>query len=45
MADIKELQLPLADVLIETGRGIVAMNDALGPNNVGARIRLHEAHR
>jgi len=33
---IVETNLPLADILIETGMGIVAMNDALEPNNVGA---------
>jgi len=33
---IVELDIPLADVLTETGMGIVAMNDALAPNNVGA---------
>jgi hypothetical protein len=33
---IKEQEIPLADVLIETGMGIVAMNDALAENGVGA---------
>jgi hypothetical protein len=33
---IKQLDVPLADVLIETGLGIRAMNSALAPNNVGA---------
>lgn len=33
---IVELDIPLADVLIETGEGIVAMNNALAPNGVGA---------
>ncbi len=33
---IVETDLPLADILIETGEGIVAMNDALAPNGVGA---------
>ncbi len=33
---IVETDLPLADILIETGYGIVAMNNALAPNNVGA---------
>jgi hypothetical protein len=33
---IQELNVPLADVLIETGLGITAMNNALAVNNVGA---------
>jgi hypothetical protein len=33
---IVETNLPLADILIETGEGIVAMNNALAPNGVGA---------
>lgn len=33
---IKELDIPLQDVFVETGEGIVAMNDALKPNGVGA---------
>lgn len=33
---IVETDLPLADILIETGYGIAAMNKALAPNNVGA---------
>lgn len=33
---IKELDIPLQDVLVETGEGIIAMNDALEPNGVGA---------
>ena len=33
---IVETNLPLADILVETGMGIVAMNAALEPNNVGA---------
>jgi hypothetical protein len=33
---IVETNLPLADILIETGFGIVAMNAALAPNGVGA---------
>jgi hypothetical protein len=33
---IKQMNVPLADVLIETGIGIVAMNNALAVNNVGA---------
>lgn len=33
---IKEMEIPLQDVLVETGEGIVAMNDALAPNGVGA---------
>lgn len=31
-----QMDVPLADVLIETGIGIRAMNYALGENNVGA---------
>ena len=33
---IVQMNVPLSDVLVETGRGIVAMNNALAPNNVGA---------
>lgn len=33
---IVETDLPLADILIETAYGIVAMNSALGSNGVGA---------
>lgn len=33
---IKQMNVPLADVLIETGLGILAMNTALAANNVGA---------
>jgi hypothetical protein len=33
---IMQMNVPLADVLIETGIGIYAMNTALAPNNVGA---------
>jgi hypothetical protein len=33
---IVQTDLPLADILIETGYGIVAMNNALAANNVGA---------
>ena len=33
---IVETNLPLADILVETGEGIVAMNNALAPNGVGA---------
>ena len=32
----KELDVPLADVLIETGIGVAYMNHYLGENNVGA---------
>ena len=33
---IKQMNVPLADVLIETGLGIHVMNNALSANNVGA---------
>jgi hypothetical protein len=33
---IVQTNLPLADILIETGLGIRAMNNALAANNVGA---------
>ena len=33
---IQQMNVPLADVLIETGIGIHAMNNALAPNNIGA---------
>lgn len=33
---IQELDIPLQDVLVETGEGIIAMNNALEPNGVGA---------
>ena len=33
---IVETNLPLADILIETAYGVVAMNSALAPNGIGA---------
>jgi len=36
MADIVQMQVPLADVLTETAAGIVEMNNALKSNRVGA---------